>query len=97
MKDIDIKLVGCDKWSLKIHEIFKKIHFIQFLCTKTVAERNFSITAYLKQKNQKVLDSVWKWLLYFLWLSIFINRKQNGGHKKKRFSFTVYGQKNGKN
>ena len=39
LKDIDIKLVGCYKWSLKIDE---NIFFIQFLCTKTVAERNSS-------------------------------------------------------
>ena len=55
------------------------------------------ITAYLKQKNQIALNSVWQWLSYFLWLLTFINKKQNGEHKKKRFFSTVYGQKNGKN
>ena len=42
MKDIDIKLVGCDKEVLKYRKFFFFIDFIQFLYTKTVAERNSS-------------------------------------------------------
>ena len=70
MKDIDINLLGLINEVLKYMNKFSFIHFIQLLCTKTVAERNCSksrkvdgvsnilIKAHLKQKNQIALDSL---------------------------------------
>ena len=54
-----------------------------------------SIAAYLKQKNQSVLDLVWLWpqddlVILYLWINNKIVDKKN---KKKRVFFTVFGQK----
>ena len=72
--DIDIKLVGLNKYTLQISHIKFFLFILNTLHAKMIGKRNssksryvadgvdISITAHRKRKNRKDFDSVWLWL-----------------------------------